>query len=136
MDQLAKRDDQPSTKPLLDKLGVKPGMRVTLLDVEEPWFTELLRERGADVSTRKRKDTDLVFIKVGRAEELGRLRSIEPYIKRDGAVWVLTRKGSKSGANQNDAMRAGLDAGFVDNKIAAFSETFASIRLVIPVARR
>jgi hypothetical protein len=128
--------DQPSTKPLLDKLGVRPGMRVSLLDVEEPWFTELLRERGADVSTRKRKGTDLVFIRVEGAEELGRLRSIEPYLKRDGAVWVLTRKGSKTGANQDDAMRAGLEAGFVDNKVAAFSEELASIRLVIPVARR
>ncbi len=35
-----------------------------------------------------------------------------------------------------DVQRAGLAAGLVDNKIAAFSPRLTSIRFVIPVARR
>jgi hypothetical protein len=38
--------------------------------------------------------------------------------------------------NQNDAMRAGLAVGLVDNKIAAFSDRWSAIRFVIPLARR
>ncbi len=36
----------------------------------------------------------------------------------------------------SDVQRAGLAAGLVDNKIAAFSPRLTSIRFVIPVARR
>jgi hypothetical protein len=36
----------------------------------------------------------------------------------------------------SDVQKAGLSAGLVDNKIAAFSRRLTSIRFVIPVARR
>jgi hypothetical protein len=48
---------------------------------------------------------------------------------------VLTRKGSKE-ANQNDAIRAALEVGLVDNKNAAFADEWSALRLVIPLARR
>ncbi len=35
-----------------------------------------------------------------------------------------------------DVQKAGLAAGLVDNKVAAFSSRLTSIRFVIPVARR
>ncbi len=128
--------DAPSQKPLLDKLGVKPGHRVSVLSLGAPWFVEDLRRRGADVSLRRRRGSDLIFLGCETREELGRIGGLEPYLRRDGAVWVITRKGSKRGANQNDAMDAGLAAGLVDNKIASFSDTHSAIRLVIPLARR
>jgi hypothetical protein len=36
----------------------------------------------------------------------------------------------------SDVQQAGLSAGLVDNKIAAFSPRLTSIRFVVPVARR
>jgi hypothetical protein len=39
------RDDTPSTKPLLDKLGVKPGMRVAVLGVDDESFRAELAAR-------------------------------------------------------------------------------------------
>ena len=35
-----------------------------------------------------------------------------------------------------DVQKAGLAAGLVDNKVAAFSSRLTSIRFVVPVARR
>lgn len=123
-------------RPLLDKLGVKPGHRVSVLGIEDAWFVEDLRGRGADVSLRRRRRSDLIFLAAESREDLAKIAALEPYLARNGAVWVITRKGSRTGANQNDAMRAGLAAGLVDNKIASFSDTHSAIRLVIPVARR
>src|SRR5438067_2198432 len=37
-----------STRPLLDKLGVKPGARVAVVDVDDPSFIKLLRTRTKD----------------------------------------------------------------------------------------
>lgn len=125
----------PPERPLLDKLGVKPGMRVSVLGVDEPWFLDRLHERGADVSTRRRRDSDLIFLRCHTRASLGRIEGLEPYLVRNGGLWVLTRKGSKE-VNQNDAMRAGLAVGLVDNKNAAFSEEWSALRFVIPLARR
>jgi hypothetical protein len=50
-------------RPLLDKLGVKPGARVSVVGVETTGFLDELSARGADVSARRtRKGTDLVFV--------------------------------------------------------------------------
>src|SRR5437899_12358431 len=39
------RDDQPSTKPLLDKLGVKPQHRVAVLNLDDRRFVDQLWAR-------------------------------------------------------------------------------------------
>jgi hypothetical protein len=122
-------------KPLLDKLGVKPGHRVSLLGLDEDWFVADLRGRGADVSFRRRQGSDLIFLGCGSPRDLTAIGGLERYLVRNGAVWVLTPKGVKE-INQNDAMRAGLAVGLVDNKIAAFSDRWSAIRFVIPLARR
>jgi hypothetical protein len=122
-------------KPLLDKLGVKPGHRVSVLRLDAPWFMDELRLRGANVSLRRRKGSDLVFLGCESRARLTEIAGIEPYLARNGALWVITVKGSRE-ANQNDAMRAGLTAGLVDNKIASFADTQSAIRFVIPLARR
>jgi hypothetical protein len=48
---------------------------------------------------------------------------------------VLYPRGRKD-LREVDVIHAGLRAGFVDNKIARFSDRYTSMRLVIPVARR
>ncbi len=64
-------------------------------------------------------------------------RRLEPY----GSLWVVFPK--KPFMAQVgfpylwlDVQKAGLAAGLVDNKIAAFSARLTSIRFVIPIARR
>jgi Protein of unknown function (DUF3052) len=132
----AKGPDLGSDRPLLEKLGVNQGMRVSVLGFghDEAFLAEL-RGRGADVSTRKRKATDLLFY---RAEDLGaldRLAALEPYLERNGAIWVVYPRGRKD-IREVAVIQAGLDAGYVDNKIARFSDTHTAMRLVIPLARR
>jgi hypothetical protein len=127
--------DLGSERPLLDKLGVKTGMRVSVLGSFDESFLSELRERGADLSRRRRRATDLIFVKVPDDFEPGRLPSLEPFMERNGAIWVVYPKGRKD-LRETDVIRAGLDAGFVDNKIARFSDTHTAMRLVIPRSRR
>ena len=49
---------------------------------------------------------------------------------------ALPRTSSRSRILWLDVQKAGLAAGLVDNKIAAFSPRLTSIRFVVPVARR
>jgi len=124
-----------SERPLLDKLGVKPGMRVSVLRVGDQGFASELAGRGADVSSRARTGSDLLFLRVEDRDGLARLRALETSLHRDGAIWVIYPKGRKD-IRETDVIRAGLDAGYVDNKIVRFSDSHTAMRLVIPLSRR
>ena len=68
-------------------------------------------------------------------------RDLAARIEPSGALWVVFPK--KSFMTELafpyawlDVQRAGLQAGLVDNKVAAFSSRLTAIRFVVPVARR
>ncbi len=124
------------TTPLIDKLGVRPGARVSVLGVRDDAFARLLGARTDDVSTRPRKGSDLIFLGADSAGELARLRELEPLIARDGAIWVVSRKGEAAAVRDVDVIAAAKRAGLVDNKVVSFSETLTALRLVVPRARR
>jgi len=122
--------DTPSTKPLIDKLGVKPGMSATVINIVDGNFlTEL--EARADVRTETPPpDQDLVFFGVETAADMSRLAVLRGSIKPNGAVWVVFRKGNKD-FNENDVQRLGLESGLVDVKIVRFSDTHSALKFVI-----
>jgi hypothetical protein len=130
----AERINHPPT--LADKLGVKTGHRVALVGFDDPAFTKTLEERGADVGRGSpRRGSDVVFLGVHRPRDLDRLETLEASMARDGAVWVVYPKGRKD-PSEFDVIEAGKAAGFVDVKVARFSDTHTALKFVIPKARR
>jgi hypothetical protein len=119
----------------MQKLGVEPGMRVSVLGVDDPGFLADLADSGADVSTRKRKDTDIFVVAVERLRDMEKLAPLEPLMVRSGGIWVVFPKGRKD-VPHADVIALGVEAGFVDNKVCAFSETHTAFRFVIPKSRR
>jgi hypothetical protein len=68
-------------------------------------------------------------------------RGLEKRLAPAGSLWVVLPKKPFAQALSfpyawTDVQRAGLAAGLVDNKIAAYSPRLTSIRFVIPLARR
>jgi hypothetical protein len=125
------------TTPLLDKLGVRPGMRVAILGVDDASFCELLGERTSDVSDGPPPlDTDLVFLAADSHAELAGLTDLRSRIRPAGAIWVVSRKGKAATIRDVEVMAAARSAGLVDNKVVSFSPTHTALRLVIPVALR
>jgi hypothetical protein len=123
-------------KGLLDKLGVKPGMKVSLLRIDDAGFKKQLRARTDDVTEgRAAKGSDIVFVKMTEAKEAARLAALRAAIKPGGAVWVVWPKGQKA-FREDDARNAGPAAGLVDVKVASFSETLSALKMVIPVKDR
>jgi Protein of unknown function (DUF3052) len=128
--------DTGSTRPLLDKLGVKPGARVVLLGVDDPEFRRLLSERTNEIHTKPVSGADLVFFAASAAAELKPLADIKLHIKSNGAIWVVRPKGVPSGLTETGIIEAALKAGLVDNKVVNFSPTHSALRLVIPLRLR
>jgi hypothetical protein len=119
----------------LQKLGVKAGLRVTVLGIADAGFSAELKAAGADVSTRVRKESDQVYIAIESAKDLERFSAVLPSLKQDGAVWAIRRRGLKD-ASESATMAAGLAAGLVDVKVARFSETHTAEKFVRPVKSR
>jgi len=68
-------------------------------------------------------------------------RDLEKRLTPSGSLWIVLPKKPYAAElsfpfSWNDVQQAGLAAGFVDNKIAAFSARLTSIRFVVPLARR
>jgi hypothetical protein len=126
-----------STRPLLDKLGVKPGLRVAVVRLDEPAFLKLLRERTSDVvSGKPRGRCDIVFLGATAKSDLVRIKEAKGWIEPNGAIWVIRPKGARAAIKDTDLIEAGLAAGLVDNKIASFSDTQGAMRFVFRLRDR
>lgn len=129
-------DEKVSTRPLLEKLGVKDESKVSVVGQVDPTFLELMESNGVDFSTgRARKNSDLVFFAANKTSDLSRLENLRGYIKSNGAIWVVRPKGVKE-IKEMDVIDAGKEFGLVDNKVVAFSPTHTAERLVIPIKSR
>ena len=125
------------TTPLLDKLGIRPGMRVALIDIADPDIRSQIGERTTDLTEGwPEPDTDVVLLGADSIDALGRLEDLSARIRPNGAIWVVSRKGKAATLRDVDVIDAAKSAGLVDNKVASFSATHTAQRLVIPVARR
>ncbi len=131
------------TTPLLDKLGVRPGMRVAIVGEihDEPPerfdFESELQGRTSDIAVgRPKPDTDVVLFAADSAAELAGLAGIRPRIRPNGAIWVVSRKGRAATLRDVEVIAAAREHGLVDNKVVSFSPTRTALRLVIPVALR
>src|SRR4029077_3609774 len=100
--------DLYSTRPLLDKLGVKPGSKVAIVDLEDPGFLKLLRERTADIVVGKpRSNCDLVFRGAASHADLRTRDEVKRWIEPSGAIWVTRAKGGRGPIRDTDLIAAG-----------------------------
>ncbi|MGZ5971657.1 MAG: hypothetical protein ACXWP4_28495 [Polyangiales bacterium] len=127
--------DQPSTRPLLDKLGVKAGQRIALVGRFDGDFPEQLRARGSSVARRRIRDADQIFLSAQKTADLARIETLREDLRKDGALWVVRPKGTKA-ITESETLRAGLDAGLVDVKVVAFSATHSAAKFVFRLKDR
>jgi hypothetical protein len=125
------------TKPLLDKLGVRPGMRVALIDIDDDSIRPILAERTSDITEGwPQPATDIVLLGADSTEALEPLEALAGQIRPNGSIWVVSRKGRSATLRDVDVIDAARASGLVDNKVVSFSATQTSLRLVIPLAKR
>lgn len=121
-------------KTVVDKIGIKEGMAVSVVGITDESFLSQLRERVA-ASSGPAKDSDVILYEFGSVAGLVRVASLKSYLKPNGALWTVYPKGRKD-LPESAVRQAGFDAGLVDTKVVGFSETLTAIKWVIPVSQR
>lgn len=126
-------------KPLIDKIGIKPGMAVWLAGphkgVGEDSFWQDLDARATASDRAPRAPVEAILFFAAHAAELKQLAALGQRIVPDGFIWVIYPKGRQE-ICEADVMAGGKQAGLVDVKIASFSAQHSAMKLMIPLARR
>lgn len=123
-------------KSLIDKLGIKPDSRVAFVGVNDKEFLRQLKERTKTATKKLAKETDVIFYSAESLKDLAKLSSLKKYLKKNGAIWVVSLKGKEANIKDTDVMKAAKEQGLVDVKVVSFSATHTANKLVIPVAKR
>ena len=125
-----------SHRSLLDKLGVKPGQRILIVEILDASFLNEIRPFAPIFAeTKPNADLDLVIFGAETKGALKQLASMRTSIVNNGGIWVVYPKG-KQHIREIDVIAAGKSAGLTDNKVCSFSPTHTALRFVIPVAQR
>ncbi|MDO8799905.1 DUF3052 family protein [Phenylobacterium sp.] len=111
----------------LDKLGVKPGMRVAVLNVADDALGGELAARDA-APVDDLADLDLLFYAADSLAQLDRLPELIPALGDKGALWIVSRKGKAAGLKDVEVMAAARGQGLVDSKVVGFSDTLTALR--------
>jgi hypothetical protein len=117
-----------SPKGRLDKLGVKPGLKVGIEHLDDPDFAAELA--AVTTPTDDRAGLDLLFYGADSAAELAAIGALVPALADRGALWVVSLKGKAATVKDVEVMAAAKRHGLVDTKVCAFSETRTALKFV------
>jgi hypothetical protein len=124
-------------KSRIEKLGVKPGTKVSLVGEFEAEFVRELRALSdASSAAKSSPDVDCIFFAAESKKDLGAaLGKVAKSMRGATALWIVYPKGQKQ-ITENDVLAAGRKTGLKDVKVVGFSSTHTALKFVIPLANR
>ncbi|MFC0771911.1 hypothetical protein [Terrimonas alba] len=130
-----------SGTPLTKKLGIKPGMKIRLINTPSNYF-ELLEADISDQLCSKNELPDLIhlFAESYKVFESA-IKKLQPLLSKNPAIviWVSWYKKSAKIPTDitEDAIRNyALKNDLIDVKVCAVSEIWSGLKLVVPLAKR
>ena len=130
-----------SGTPLLNKLGIKPSMKILLVNSPEDYF-ELLQTDISKQLTKKNETPDFIHLFVKSEKEFEtEMKKLKTLIKKNTEVilWVSWYKKSAkipTDVTEDTIRNYALKNELVDIKVCAVSDIWSGLKLVVPVALR
>jgi hypothetical protein len=123
-------------KTRMEKIGVKPGAKVSLLGgFEAEFLDELGLVTGSVEKDKVRADTDVVFFAADSRKALSSVAKMARSLKGATALWIVYPKGQKT-ITENDVIAAGRKTGLKDVKVVGFSASHTALKFVLPLGER
>jgi hypothetical protein len=130
-----------SGKPLSEKLGIKPGMKILLINIPGNYF-ELTGKNVNDQSCNNKEVPDLIHVFVQSAKEFKtEMKKLNFLIKKNPKIiiWVSWYKKSAqilTDLSEDVIRNYALKNNLVDIKVCAIDEKWSGLKLVVPLAKR
>ena len=130
------RDKILYPKSRLEKLGVKPGAKVSLFgDFEAEFLREVSGLTKSLIKSKVTSDSESIFFAADSREGLAALSKISKSMQGATALWIVYPKGQKH-ITENDVLSAGRKCGLKDVKVVGFSSLRTALKFVIPLSQR
>lgn len=126
-----------SGKPIVQKLGIKPGFCIFVDGLAAP-YRDVVGELpdGVIIAKSAKPPLDMVHLFAAEAKGLAaKLRSYRKAIAPDGMIWASwPKKASGVATDVTEALvrETALAGGLVDIKICAVDDVWSGLKLVIP----
>jgi len=130
-----------SSKSLIKKLGIKPEMKVLLINKPDNYY-KLLEVNITDQTCKKNEIPDLIHLFVKSVKEFeSEMKGLKSVYKKNSTViiWVSWyKKAAKIPTDiTEDVIRNyALKNGLVDVKVCAVSDIWSGLKLVVPLTKR
>ena len=130
-----------SGTPLLKKLGIKPEMKVLLINQPDDYF--ILLETDVSHQICKKKEIPHLIHLFVKTEDgfINEMKKLEPLYKKNTSIiiWVSWyKKSSKmpTDVTEDTIRNYALLNNLVDVKVCAVSEVWSGLKLVVPLRKR
>jgi hypothetical protein len=130
-----------SGKPLFEKLGLKPGHSVLILNAPTTYKAEL-HSLKSSIRLQNGSSGSLDFIHFFTKDKkvlVDQLPKLKKQLDQKGCIWISWPKkssGVKTDLDENIVRAIGLETGIVDVKVCAVDETWSGLKFVIRVKDR
>jgi len=128
-----------SGTPLVKKIGIKPGHRLSILN-PPPGFDKELAPLPERVVNAARAPLDVAVLFAANRTVLEKnLGKVAAQLAPAGMLWVAWPKmtsGVPTDLKEGLVQKIGLAAGLVDIKVCAVNEVWSGLKFVIPVKDR
>jgi hypothetical protein len=130
-----------SGAPVLKKLGIKPGMKILLLN-QPANYADLLEADISEQLSKNNETPDLVHLfAINHKVFEAAMKKMQPVWAKHPAIviWVSWYKKSAAIATditENTIRNYALKNGLVDVKVCAVSDIWSGLKLVVPLSKR
>ena len=130
-----------SPRPLVAKLGIKPGTKVVVLSAPSGYAATLGKlPPGVKLSRTARGRQSFIHLFTRSFADLAkRLPTLNRGLVDDGMIWVSWPKkasGVPTDITEDSVREAALPLGLVDVKVCAVDDTWSGLKLVRRLANR
>lgn len=130
-----------SSTLLMKKLGIKPEMKILLINKPDDYF-KLLEADINNQSIKKSEVPDFIHLFVKSVKEFEtEMKKLKPFCKQNPniTIWVSWyKKAAKipTDVTEDTIRNYALKNDLVDIKVCAVSDIWSGLKLVVPVAKR
>jgi hypothetical protein len=122
-----------SKRPLVEKLGIKEGAMVLILDAPENYDQALapFPEKASRFRTLQKSLDFIQFFTKEKQQLLRQFPELKKHLSPKGILWISWPKGAskiKTDLNENVVRAIGLANGMVDIKVCAVDDIWSGLR--------
>src|SRR5437773_1421522 len=130
-------ESKTSTKPLIQKLGLKSNHKVVFLNVPKAVTPVLKTPQDIQISNRLSGEFDFLLGFYDSSEKLkADLSKVSKSLSKSGMAWVCWKKGNLTELSRDSIWRLAKSAGLEGVSSCAIDNKWSALKLMFPKNKR